>query len=153
MLLFFAPEPRLTRKESPLKPIPTEMRKRILADCDNGMTEKAAADKWKVSMSFITKLKRKVRETGNIEPLKPKTGPQPKLEPHDELLRKIVTETPDATLAEIQDQLPINVSHQTVANALIELKLVYKKNIESHRTKPTGHRSKTCGVESDATWF
>ena len=111
-----------------MKPIPTEMRKRILDDCDNGMTEKAAAKKWKVSMSFITKLKRKVRETGSIEPIKPKTGPKPKLEPHHELLRKIIAKTPDATLAEIQDLLPIKVSHQTVADALRTLRLVYKKN-------------------------
>jgi hypothetical protein len=89
MLIPFAQEFRLDRKEFAMKPIPTEMRKRILDDCDNGMTEKVAAEKWKVSMSFITKLKRKVRETGSMEPIKPKTGPKPKLEPHYELLRQI----------------------------------------------------------------
>ena len=38
MLIPFAQEPRLDRKESTMKPIPTEMRKRILNDCDNGMS-------------------------------------------------------------------------------------------------------------------
>jgi len=104
------------------------MRKRILADLSSGMTWLATAEKWHISPSFIAKLKRQVRDTGCIEPVKPKTGPKPKLEPHSELLQRIVAETPDATLAEIQGALPIKVSHQTVANALIKLKLVYKKN-------------------------
>jgi len=111
-----------------MNPIPTEMRKRILDDLNSGMTWTATAEKWSISQSFIAKLKRQIQDTGSIEPIKPKTGPTPKLEPHYELLQKIVAETPDATLAELQDALPVEVSHQTVANALIKLKLVYKKN-------------------------
>jgi transposase len=111
-----------------MKPIPTEMRKRLLDDLNSGMTWAATAQKWKISQSFIAKLTRQLRNTGSIEPIKPKTGPKPKLEPHYALLQKIVAETPDATLAEIQDLLPVKVSHQTVADALIRLKLVYKKN-------------------------
>ncbi len=111
-----------------MKPIPTEMRKRILDDCDSGMTEVAAAEKWKVSPSFITKLKRRLRETGSLEPIKSKTGPKIKLEPHYELLRQIVAKTSDATIEEIREQLPVEVCPQTVSNALIKLKLVYKKS-------------------------
>ena len=114
-----------------MKPIPTEMRTRIFDDLNSGMTWVATAEKWKISHSFIAKLKRQVRETGNIAPIIPKTGPKPKLEPHYPLLQQIVADTPDATLAEMQEMLPINVSHQTVANALIKLRLVYKKNVES----------------------
>jgi len=51
-----------------MNPIPNEMRKRILDDCNNGMSEVAAAEKWGVSPSLITKLKRHVRETGSIDP-------------------------------------------------------------------------------------
>jgi transposase len=39
-----------------------------------------------------------------------------------------VSETPDATLEEIREQLPVNVCNETVAAALRKLKLVYKKN-------------------------
>jgi transposase len=111
-----------------MKPIPTEMRKRILNDINNGMTTAAAAQKWAVSTSFIAKLKRRVRDTGSLEPIKPKTGPKPKLLPHYELLQQIVAKTPDATIEEIREQLPVQVCPQTVSNALIRLKLVYKKN-------------------------
>ena len=111
-----------------MQPIPTEMRKRIRNDLDKGMTWRGTAEKWNVSKSFIAKLQRQVRETGSIEPVKPKTEPKPKLEQYRDRLQQIVTETPDATLAEIQDALPIKVSIQTIANELIKLKLVYKKN-------------------------
>ena len=88
------------------------MRKRILKDLDSGMTEAATAQKWTVSISFIAKLKRRVRETGSLEPIKPKTGPKPKLQPHYELLQHIVAKTPDATLEEIREQLPVQVCTQ-----------------------------------------
>ena len=120
-----------------MKPIPSEMRKRILKDLNNGMTWLGTAEKWGISQSFIAKLKRQVRDTGNFEPLKPKTGPKPKLAPHYQLLQQIVADTPDATLSEIQEVLPVKVCPQTIANALIKLKLVYKKNTESLRTKST----------------
>jgi transposase len=111
-----------------MKPIPNEMRKRILDDCNNGMSEVAAAEKWSVSPSFITKLKRHVRETGSIEPKNGKRGAKSKLEPCHDHLKKMIADTPDATLFEIRDALPVKVSHQTVANELKKLKLVYKKN-------------------------
>jgi Transposase and inactivated derivatives len=111
-----------------MKPIPNEIRQRILDDCNDGMTEVEAAEKWKVSPSFITKLKRHVRETGSVEPKHGKTGAKRKLESCRELLQKMVKQTPDATLEEIRDQLPVDVTTPTVFNELRRLKLVYKKN-------------------------
>jgi len=110
-----------------MKPIPVEMRKRILEDCDNGMTEHQAAEKWKVARSTIANFKKQRRETGSIEPLKGTPGPKAKLRNHQHLLREIVTKTPDATLEEIREQLPVAVSIQTVHVALKKLKLIYKK--------------------------
>jgi transposase len=110
-----------------MKPIPTEMRKRILDDCDNGMTEHQAAAKWKVGRSTIAKIKKQRRDTGCIEPLKGTPGPKAKLREHRGLLQQIVAQTPDATLEEIREQLPVAVSIQTVHVELKKLKLVYKK--------------------------
>ena len=94
-----------------MKPIPNEMRQRILDDCNVRISEVAAAEKWKVSPSFITKLKRHVRETGSLAPKNGKTGPKRKLESCRELLQHhIVEQTPDATLEEIRDQLPVDVT-------------------------------------------
>jgi transposase len=111
--------------------IPIEMKRRILDDCTNGMTESAAAEKWHVSQSAITKLKRHFRETGSLEPKNGKRGPKPKLEPHHRLIKKIVAKTPDATLEEIREQLPIKVCNETIAAALRKLKLSYKKKLST----------------------
>jgi len=107
-----------------MQPIPTEMRERILDDCDNGMTEKAAAEKWNVGRSTIAKIKKQRRQTGSIEPIKPKSGPKAKLAEYRALLRQIVEKTPDATLEKIRDQLPVKVCVATVFNELQKLKLV-----------------------------
>jgi len=97
-----------------MQPIPTEMRKRILDDCDSGMTEKNAAAKWKVGRSTIAKIKKQRRETGTIEPLKGTPGRKAKLREHHGVLQQIVAETPDATLEEIREQLPVAVSIRAV---------------------------------------
>ena len=39
-------------------------------DCDNGLSERKAAIKWKIGRSTISKLKRLRRDTGCIEPCK-----------------------------------------------------------------------------------
>ena len=40
-----------------MKPIPTEMRRRLLEDCGNGLSERKAALKWNVGRSTISKIK------------------------------------------------------------------------------------------------
>ena len=85
-----------------MRPIPLEMRRRILDDCDGGMSEHKAAEKWNVGRSTIAKIKKQRREIGTIEPLKGNPGRKAKLREHHGLLRKIVATTPDATLQEIQ---------------------------------------------------
>ena len=41
-----------------MEAIPTPLRRRILADCDAGMTMAAAAEKFAVSLAFVKKLKK-----------------------------------------------------------------------------------------------
>ena len=120
-----------------MRPIPIEMRSRILEDCDNGLSERKAAIKWKVGRATISKLKRLRRDTGSIEPRKGVTGPKPKLLAYRPLLQEIVTKTPDATLEEIRAQLPVEVSIQTVHVELKKLKFIYKKKSSRCRTRTT----------------
>ena len=120
-----------------MRPIPTEMRRRLLEDCDNGLSERKAAIKWNVGRATISKLKKLRRDTGSIEPRKGVTGPKPKLLAHRHLLQEIVAKTPDATLEEIRAQLPVAVSIQTVHVELKKLKLIYKKKSPRLRTRTT----------------
>jgi len=117
-----------------MRAIPVEMRRRILDDCDGGMTEKAAAAKWKVGRSTIAKIKHQRRELGHIKPLQGTPGRKAKLREHRGLLQQIVADAPDATLEEIREQLPVAVCIQTVHVELKKLKLVYKKK---HCTPPS----------------
>jgi transposase len=58
-----------------------------------------------------------------------------KLTEYRELLRRLVDQSPDATLEELREQLPVRVCIQTVANELRRLKLIYKKNIVTPPSK------------------
>lgn len=119
-----------------MKAYPLELRERVWEDYEENskrqgkdkLTLAGLATKWKVSVEWIKKIRKQFLQTGSLAPIKPKTGPKIKLEPHYDLLRNIVKTTPDATIEEIRVQLPVEVCPQTVSNALIKLKLVYKKN-------------------------
>jgi hypothetical protein len=43
-----------------------------LEGCDAEVTEKAAAEKWRVSAKWIQKVKKRRREPGSLEPIKGK---------------------------------------------------------------------------------
>jgi transposase len=92
------------------------------------MTERAAAEKWRVSAKWIQKIKKHRRETGFCEPVPRKYSRKTKLATHRELLRRMVEAAPDATLEELREQLPVLVCIQTVANELKRMRLTYKKN-------------------------
>ena len=53
-------------------------------------------------------------ETGDIAPLRGKTGPKPKLAEHTDQLLKLVEEQPDATLEELRERLGVSVCLTTV---------------------------------------
>src|SRR3984957_981565 len=90
-----------------MQPLSNDLRKRILDAVDNkeGSRRKLAA-RFKVNTSTITKLLQLRRETGSYEPRPHGGGVEPTLD-HDALerLRKLVEETPDATLATLKQKL------------------------------------------------
>lgn len=105
-----------------------DLRQRILEDCDGGMTTRLAATKYRVSESWIRRLKQRRRETGETtaRSSRPKTVKKTLAE-HAELLHRLVREHSDATLDELRARLPVAVGRTTVWRALEELKLSFKK--------------------------
>src|SRR5882757_978626 len=92
-----------------------DLRERVAADCDAGkLSQPAIAEKYDVSVSFITKLLRRRRETGFLEP-KPHTGgPAPLLGERDrKRIAAQVHKQPDITLAELCAWVPKSVSDST----------------------------------------
>ena len=103
-----------------------DLRQRVLADCDAGMTVVEVAENYRVSEPWVFKLKRRRRETGQFAP-KPHPGRTPTWPVHAERIRAQVERTPDATLVELRQKLDLKLSVPTLCRALQALRLTLKK--------------------------
>jgi transposase len=86
------------------------------------------ARRFVVSVSFVVRLMRRLRDVGSIEPKSYRRGRRPVLGPAElERLRELIREQPDATLAELRDRLGVACSLMAVSRALRRLKITRKK--------------------------
>jgi transposase len=85
------------------------------------------AEKYRVSASWIRRLKQRRRETGEIRPRRQRHGPRLKLTDYAEELTELVKQQPDATAQELQSRLSVRVSRPTVDRMLRRLGLTLKK--------------------------
>jgi transposase len=104
-----------------------DLRRRVLADCDRGLSTRAVATKYAVSASWVRRLKQRRRETGAIAPRQPVPGPKPSWHTYADRLRAAIQQTPDATLAELRDRLELTVALSTLWRAVAALGLSVKK--------------------------
>lgn len=104
-----------------------DLRLRVIGDCDTGLGTKEVAEKYKVSQSWVRKLKQIRRETGQIGPRPQRVSHATKLDGHVAALEQLVERQPDATLRELRQQLGVNVGLATIARALQRLRLTFKK--------------------------
>jgi transposase len=111
-----------------VRPYSFDLRVRMLADFDAGLTTQAVSEKYCVSTKCVRDLRRLRKETGQIAPRVGQSGPKPKLRDHGETLSRLVEEQPDATLEELQCKLPLRVSLSTLWRALRELGFSLKKS-------------------------
>jgi transposase len=118
----------VVRKETTVPPYSLDLRKRILADVDAGLTMQAISEKYRISTKCIRDLRRLRELTGQIAPRKGKTGPPPKLDQYAKQLTALVHEQPDATLKELQQRLPVWVGLSTIWRALKTLGFTFKKS-------------------------
>src|SRR4051812_19536101 len=112
-----------------MQPLSNDLRKRILDAVDNreGSRRKLAA-RFKVNTSTITKLLRLRRETGSYEPPPHSGGVAPALDGDAlERLRKLVEETPHATLETLRQKMGVSGSRMIICRALQKLGLPLKK--------------------------
>jgi transposase len=112
-----------------MQPLSNDLRKRILDAVDKreGSRRKLAV-RFSVNTSTITKLLQLRRQTGSFEPRPHGGGVEPTLD-HDALerLRKLVEETPDATLVMLKEKLGVSGSRMIICRALQKLGLPRKK--------------------------
>lgn len=113
-----------------------DLRTRVLADCDRGLSTRAVATKYTVSESWVRRLKQRRRETGEVGPRPPRTRRQPALAPYADQIRARVAADPDITLQALHAALGVPVGVTTVWAAVRRLGLTLKK-------KSSGRRSRT----------
>jgi transposase len=114
-----------------MRPYSQDLRERVVNAIDEGRgTRQQIADLFGVSTAWIRRRLQRRRETGSFT-AKPHGGGTPlKLTPqHSDRLLVLVTEQPDATLAELRDRLGAAVHLSTVARALARLRLTFKKKV------------------------
>lgn len=110
-----------------------DLRERVLRACKQ-MPQRKVAEAFRVSLSFITKLRRRQRRTGSIAPKPHGGGRKAALGPvHHKQVRELVQEQSDATLAEycrrLADRQGPSVSQPTMCRVLARLGLHRKKRV------------------------
>jgi transposase len=126
-----------------MKAYSMDLRQRVLADCDDGMTTSDVATKYRVSPAWVRRLKQRRRTTGAVAPRQGRPGPAPKLAAHADRLRELVQRQPDLTPADYRDRLGVACCALTVWRALRRLGLTFKK-------KSSGRRSRTAPTSPPA---
>src|SRR5262245_61519208 len=126
-----------------MKPYSQDLRDRIMQALETGTTtQRAIAERFYVSGSFVEKLWQRWRRSGSSAAKPHAGGRQGHLKDHLEFLRSEVAKQPDATLADLRDGLVAaqgpRVSTATICRALQRLQLPLKK---SRSTPRNGTRS------------
>lgn len=124
-----------------MEALPSKVRELVLDAYDAGLKTKEVVKRYKVSPSWARRAKQHFRERGQRAALvQSKHGPAPKLDADDRRrLAALVGRTPDATLAELKQELDLPVSISTVARALTDLRLTLKKS----RSAPPSRTGRT----------
>ena len=119
-----------------MAPYSMDLRTRVLADCEAGVTAKDVAAKFRVSRSWVNRLVQRRRETGEIGPRPQTIFKKQAFAGQEDRLRMLVAAQPDQTLAELREALHSAASLSSVWRALDRLALTLKKNRTRRRTTP-----------------
>lgn len=121
----------------------TDLLVRVLADSDAGMGATAVAAKYRVSESWVRRLKQRRNATGETAP-RP-AGHRPSTwAPHAERIARALREAPDLTLRELKERLGLALSLATLWRAVTALGLTLKKKSNGRRSE-TGSMSRRSG--------
>jgi transposase len=114
------------------KPLSNDLRSRVVAAVEGGMTRRSVARVFDIAPSTAIKWVDQWRRTGDVS-AKPKGGDRRshRIEAHADEILALIEETPDITLAELADHLEtahgLVVSQSTVWRLLDRRGLTFKK--------------------------
>lgn len=122
------------------KPLDHDLRIRIIAAVDDGISCRAAARRFDVSPSAVIKLMARYRATGSAKPGQMGGHRPRRLEGEREWMLARIGEQADVTTRALADELAergIVVSHVSVWNLLRREKQSHKKNSDRQRAEPS----------------
>lgn len=127
-----------------------DLRVRVFADYDAGMTFAQVARKFSVSAEWVRQIVRRRERTGELAARPPIPKRVPFHRRHEAVLRQTIAACPDLTLHALRERLQLDVSIGTLHHALVALKLTLKKKRSARPsntvpTSPSGGRSFTSG--------
>jgi transposase len=131
-----------------MKAYSSDLRQRVLEDCDGGMETRQVAVKYRVSESWIRRLKQRRRETGETTPRSSRNRRSAKWLVYGERIKELIRQKPDATLRELSAELNHALSGQTLSRALRALGLVLKKSPACRRAGSAGRGQAATLVEA-----
>lgn len=120
------------------KPYSDDLRERAVAAIEDGHTRLEVAETYNLALSTVGGFIRRKRETGSVSPAKFGGYKMFILAPHEDLVKRLVAEQPDSTLAELKDRLAkkkIQVSQSAIFRFLRYLKLPLKKRVSAPLNK------------------
>ena len=112
-----------------------DLRQRIFEDCDGGMTTRVVATKYRVSESWVRRLKQRRRQTGEWSARRRKKFRTPILSPHYDRIRTLIADQPDLTLEELRTRLGLVVGLTALWETVRRLGLSWKKKSFGPRSK------------------
>jgi transposase len=125
-----------------------DLRVRVFADYDAGLTFAQLARKYSVSAEWVRQIVRRRERTGEVAARPPIPRRAPFRRTHEAELRRAVAEAPDLTLAALRERLGVEVSLATLHSALAALKLTLKKSRSGRPSRRSGRRSPGPGPSS-----
>lgn len=124
-----------------MKAYSLDLRQKIVdAYAEGNLSQRQLAKQFRVALSFVEKLLKQHRETGNIAPKKRLNQTPTKLNDEQlKVLEQLVEEHNDATLEELRALLEqktgVRIGRSTVDRMLSKLDLTVKKNTPSNRKR------------------
>ena len=114
-----------------------DLRERILASCDEGeQTLQEVADRHRVSLGMVKKLRSQRQKTGDIRPRHRYSGRKPYFTPDKRSrLGEMIRQRPDITLEELREALALDCTLPAIHYVLVGMNLSFKKNAARQRAR------------------
>jgi transposase len=108
---------------------PQKVRDLVLDADREGLKTGEIAERFKVSPSWVGRVKHRLKHRNLRNAIQQKHGPNPILSESDRQgLKALVEETPDATVKQLHARLNLPVSVSTICRALNDMRLTLKKS-------------------------